>query len=234
MAKIVVVTKSLNEERNIAAFCDGHSFADAILIADGGSTDRTVEIAKKFDKVAVRNFHLRIKVLGDPAGFMNPEPQHINFLIDWATGEGADWIILDGCDCWPNPRLKRDARCILEETEEPAVHLHRLYIWGTDQYFPKMNTSHSLWAWRPSGIEIRYEEGGEKKSCFDAKMAGVNARLARKIDFPYCCLHYFAPDEETVSKKLARYAAWGHPQVHPLKGIYAPPESLPSWATEEV
>jgi hypothetical protein len=212
--KIVVVTKSLNEERNIENFCRGYDFADAILVADGGSTDRTVELAQKFANVKVRNFPLRIEMPDDPAGFMNPEPQHLNFCVDWAVEEKTDWIILDGCDCWPNPRLNRDARGIMSGTPEPIIFVRRLYIWGQDEFFTKISRPVSLWAWRPAEANIRSEEPVGAFTCFDTKMIGVEGP---RMDLPppYCCLHYFCPDEETVQMKLKRYAAWGYPQTHP-------------------
>lgn len=229
--KIVTVTKTLNEERNIAHFCAAYEWADMILIADGGSEDDTLEIAGHFPNVHTRDFDKRVDL---PDGsFMNPEPEHLNFIIEWAIQENADWIILDGADCWPNPALERDARGILEKAREPAVHLHRLYLWGQDEYFPKYNRKRfALWAWRPGKLTIACEENG-KTTCFDAPMLGIEPNRALNLPMPpYCCLHHFAPDEATVQFKMKRYAAWGHPQVHPLESIYAPARPLPGWVYE--
>jgi len=227
--KIVVVTKVLNEERNIERFCQGYDFADAILVADGGSTDRTVELAQRFDNVQVRDFPLRIEMPDDPAGFMNPEPQHINFVIDWAIEEKADWICLDGADCWPNSRLRLEARTIMEEVIEPMIYVHRLYIWGHDRVFIKLGQEQTLWAWRPERVNVRSEELGQI-SCFDSKMIGMKGPRKR-LPIPYICLHYFCPDEETVQMKMRRYAAWGYPQIHPLEA-FGPLVKLPREALE--
>lgn len=227
--KIIAATKTLNEERNIANFCRGYDWADVILVADGGSIDQTAKIASHFPNVHIRDFEHRIDMPGTPEGFMNPEPKHINFLVDWAVEEHADWIVLDGADCWPNPRLKREARQLFEETDRDAVHLHRLYIWGTDEYFPKYNGGgYALWAWRPDRLDIRCEENSD--TCFDSQMVGIDLLRALILYPPFCLLHYFAPDEGAVQMKSRRYGAWGHPQVHPLDSIYAPPEPLPEWA----
>lgn len=230
MVKIVTVTKTLNEARNIESFCLGYAFADLILVADGGSADRTVDLARQFSNVRVRAFTERVQLPADPSGFMNPEPRHLNFCIDWAKEEGADWIILDGCDCWPNPALQRDAREILESTQHPIVSLDRLYLWGIDEYFPKYNVGASLWAWQPAKADISCAE--TTNDCFGSAMIGIKIELARVLEAPYCCLHYCYPDEATVKLKMQRYAAWGHPQVHPLRSIYAPPVPLPGWACE--
>lgn len=216
--KIVVITKSLNEERNIERFCRGYDFADAVLIADGGSTDKTIELAQQFGNVKVRDFPLKIEMPDDPIGFMNPEPQHINFCIDWAIEEGADWIGLDGCDCWPNPRLNREARNIISHAAEPMIFTVRLYIWGQDEFFTKMSRPVSLWFWQPAKVNIRNEEPEGAFTCFNTKMLGIEGpRL--ELAPPLVLLHYFCPDEKTVQEKLSRYAAWGFPQVHPRKAF---------------
>jgi len=226
--KIVGIARTLNEEHNIANFCTGYDWCDMILVADGGSSDETVEIAERFPDVYVREFAGRIDVPDDLSDFMNPQPQHLNFLIDWANiEEEADWIVLDDVDCWPNPAMKANARFILEGTSQPAVHLYRLYMWGADQYFPKYNVDQSLWAWQPDMIDIRCDEEGETFA--DAMISGIDPSQALLLDPPYVCLHHFAPDEDALQRKMARYASWGRPQVHPLESIYAPPEPLPEW-----
>ncbi|GAH78398.1 unnamed protein product, partial [marine sediment metagenome] len=44
--KIMATTRTRNEEKNIARFVMSYQWADKVLIADGGSTDDTVKIAK--------------------------------------------------------------------------------------------------------------------------------------------------------------------------------------------
>ena len=225
-SKIVATVRTLNEERNIAHFCAAYAWADAVLVADGGSEDRTVEIAGYFPHVLVRAFEERVET--SDGSFMNPEPRHVNFLINWALEEEADWIIFDDADCWPNPALNRKARAILEGTDKPMVYLHRLYLWGQDEYFPKYNICTALWAWQPNEVDVFWEEKGLTN--FESQVRGVDPERALHLEAPpYCCLHYFAPDEVEVQRKMARYEAWVYPQVHPLQSIYAPPEPLPEW-----
>jgi len=228
--KIVVITPVLNEEDNIVHFCQNYDFADAILVSDGGCTDETIALAKQFSNVKVREFKIRIPLPRDPVGFMNPEPHHYNFLVDWAEEEGYDWLILDGNDCWPNPLLRRDARRILEETKEPAIYLCRIYLWLNDQWFPRMSQyGTSNWAWRRGSITARCDE--HNMTFFESAIPVVPKELARELVFPYCCLHYNSLTEDRVKARMERYKAWRpHIQpVHPLKSIYAPAESLPDW-----
>ena len=79
MPQYSIVLATFNEEKNLKACLKSvKDIADEIVIVDGTSTDKTVEIAKKFDaKVIVRE---------------NPKIFHINKqkAIDAAT---KDWII---------------------------------------------------------------------------------------------------------------------------------------------
>lgn len=56
--KICVYAISKNEEKFVLRFCDAAKEADLILIADTGSTDATVSIAKQHDNVAVVPIHI--------------------------------------------------------------------------------------------------------------------------------------------------------------------------------
>lgn len=229
--KIVAAVRTLNEARNVADFCAAYDWADMVLVADGGSTDETVRIAEHFPNVWVREFEERVD-LGD-GYLMNPQGQHLNFLIDWAVEEGTDWIVFDDCDCTPNPALKRDGREILESVERPVVGAFRLHLWGSDQYFPKMSLEMgeigtSLWAWRPGQYEIRGNDENDQLELVDVPPYDDKARF--NLDGPpYCLLHRSWPDEETIARKWAFYKARNIPVTHPLKGIYAPPEPVPGW-----
>jgi len=229
--KVVTIVRTLNEEENIARFCLHHRFSDLVLVADGGSTDRTVEIAAKFDYVRVRKFEQRIPL---PDGsFMNPEPAHFNSLIDWATEEGADWVVYDDCDSHPNRELRQDARYLMEfvagNTGCNGIMVNRLYLWGQAQYFPKASVGANQWAWMPERVTVRCQ--GEGNSFFETVIPTIGPAYELSAP-PYCLLHHYAPNEEAVQEKMRRYEAWGRPQTHPLKSIYAPPETLPEWARE--
>jgi glycosyltransferase involved in cell wall biosynthesis len=224
---IIACVRTLNEERNIPHFCAGYDWADKILIADGGSDDWTKKTARLFPNVWIRDFETRFEL--EDGTWMNPEPEHINFLLEWAIDEGADWIVFDDADCWPNPALKRDARQILESAWEPSVFLYRLYLWGEDEYFPKYNVKSSIWAWKPDEMVIFWDEH-KANNFFQGMIIEVDHDKVLHLSAPpYACLHNFAPDEETIQKKMDRYASWGHPIKHPLESIYAPAEPLPKW-----
>lgn len=228
--KIIAINKTLNESRHISRYCRWNNFCDLILVADGGSQDDTVARARQYPNVRVREFKERIEFAD--GSFMNPEPAHFNFLIEWAEEEGADWIILTGCDEWPNLPLYREAYDIIKAAHHRGflgIAVPRLYMWNDNKYFPRINQINpALWAWS-TRFKVRCDENGN--SFFDSVMPGPSQEEIINRYQPYALMHYYAGDEITPDK-LARYAAWGHPQIHPLESIYAPPEPLPDWARE--
>jgi len=227
--KIVVVVRTKNEVRNIARFCAAYKeCADLILVADGGSEDYTVPIAKCFNNVKVRHFEERIEF---PGGlWRNPHGKHMNFMFDWAVDEGADWIIFDDCDSVPTATLKENIREIMTSAVHPTIFADRLYIWGRNKYFPKLNESWTpLYAWRPEAGIVAEERN--PIACQILNIPPVEERVILKP--PLCCLHYFCPDKETAQAKLDFYITIGEQKdaTHPLE-FGGPLEDLPEWAHE--
>jgi hypothetical protein len=228
--KTVVIVRTLDEEINIARFCRCYAGADKILIADGGSVDRTLEIAAGFPNVEIR--HFRQRTFYGNGVFFNPEGSHINFLIDWAVLEHApDWLIFDDCDCVPTEALWMAMFDILAATESLAC-AYKLYVFGEDEYLPLMSLpGQCLWAWRPGELPgVRADESiPETQFGF----VGVPPKRARgRVDLspPFVLLHYFAPTPAERARKMARYAARGTPQVQLRQTEYWPPQPLPAWA----
>lgn len=91
----VIICK--NEEHNIEACLESVRWCDEIVVVDSGSTDRTVELAKKFTPKVI--FH-------EWPGYVAQK----NYALDQATG---DWILSLDADerCTPELRdaLKREA-----------------------------------------------------------------------------------------------------------------------------
>lgn len=229
--RVIVLARTLNEEQNIARFCRCYAQADKILVADGGSTDRTVELAGQFENVEIRHFRERTQYPGSV--IFNPETHHINFLIDWAVREQSpDWLVNDDVDCVPTAALHGDMFSLLAACSVPVVCAYRLYVWGSQFYLPKMSLyGQSLWAWRPGDqSDIR---GDESLPEIEYGFTGVPSRDSpKRVDLaaPFCLLHYFAPSEAEYARKARRYAARGTPYKPIRETEYWPPEPLPTWA----
>jgi hypothetical protein len=233
--KIVVAVRTRNEESNIERFCWSYRDADAILVADGGSTDSTIRLANNFSNVIVRPFEELTQMSNGHV--RNNDSDHTNFLMRWAREEQADFVLNDDCDSVPNYLLRNDYRRIIEETEANYLLAVRLYLWGTDAHFPNMakpGADHnswetSLWGWRgnqelstvnvPPAFTFRIGDMDVHDFRNDAK--------TQEIFPPYCLLHHSWKNDEQVEQKLAVYRESGlipfmlHPKVFagPLEGL---------------
>ncbi len=206
--KVIVTVRTRNEAERIERFVMSYQWADKILVADGGSTDDTVSIAQSLPKTEVRKFGMRV-ASDDGRVWRNPHGRHINFLIDWAEEEGADWIIFDDVDCIPNYKMKKLGRLIFigaTEALRDYIMVNRVYFYKEESYFeeltkPTGDWTPSLWAWR-ANKDIRAKEEDGWEHYIDIHLEGLHRS---DVYPPYCLLHYFYPDDEFMKKKLDFY-----------------------------
>jgi glycosyltransferase involved in cell wall biosynthesis len=227
--KVVTVVRTLNESANVERFCYCYrDIADEILIADGGSSDDTIEKASKIPKVSVRPFEEKV-IHKDGITWSNPRGKHCNFLFDWALERGADWIIFDDCDCVPTVALQEHGRTILEECKENMVFAFRMFVKYDTHWYPSMNyAGQSLWAWRRF-VNVRADE---KLPAYFTML--IPESPTSRLIHPFALLHYFYPDEETIRKKLDFYLITedlgaGVVPNHP-SSFMGREELLPEWA----
>lgn len=111
MLSVIVIT--LNEEKNIKRCLDSiKNLVDEIVVVDSGSTDKTVEIAKKFGaKVYERKFD----------NYANQK----NFATEKSTGE---WILSLDADEEISPELRREIMAQLTKNEYVAFSIPRKNI----------------------------------------------------------------------------------------------------------
>ncbi|MFH1832981.1 MAG: glycosyltransferase family 2 protein [Candidatus Levyibacteriota bacterium] len=108
MPKISVVLAVLNEEKNLSTCLDSvKDFADEIVIVDGSSTDKTVEIAKKYGA--------RIEITANLQNF------HINKqkAIDMANGE---WVLQLDADERVTPSLCDEIKNQISKIKDNEVN----------------------------------------------------------------------------------------------------------------
>jgi len=219
--KVVVCVRTLQEENNIDRFCRSYDWADEILISDGGSTDKTIELARWYPNTKIH--HFPDKIWHTDKIFSNPRGKHINYLIDWAHREKADWIIFDDCDCVPTLALRASAKSFMLNSEFDMMFAYRMFVMG-DRYFPNMSRKQSLWAWK-SEVPVRADENRPTIHMI------IPERYIEYLKEPLALLHYFYPDEETFKRKKAQYILTGEvlPDFNP-KTQFGPLEALPEWA----
>lgn len=236
--KIFVLLRTRNEEENVERFCKAYSWADKILLADGGSTDGTLEKASKFPNVEIRNYSVFMKMRN---GYIRtPHGSHLNFLIDWAFIENdADWVIQDDCDCFPNYKVKEDARRLMETTDKDFIYITRLYLWKDEGHFPQLampsgDYTPSLWAWRKKYPRLRFraDRVAEYKSHQEFVFIPEEKDIL-KLAPPYALLHCPWQTDEMVGRKLKFYRESGQIEKmeHPLN-FGGRLEPLPEWAME--
>src|SRR3990167_2398362 len=218
MEKIIVIVRTRDEAHRIGQFCASYRDADMILVADGGSLDNTIEIARTFSNVEIQNYTGRVEL------------QH------------GLWRNND-CDCVPNFLLKQDYRTILAETDKDFVLAVRLYLWGTDQHFPYMakpEVNHviyepSLWAWRGS-IDFWTVDA---PPAYTFRIGGMPVKDlhydAETLDLlpPYCLIHKSWDDPVRVEKKIQYYRESGFipGMLHPME-FAGPLEPIPDFLRE--
>lgn len=104
MTKISAIIPTLNEEVHIEDAIQSVSFADEIIVIDSFSTDKTVELAKKYDvKIIKREFD----------DFSSQK----NYAIDAAS---HPWIYMLDADERVTPKLKEE---ILAAVKDPKGHV---------------------------------------------------------------------------------------------------------------
>lgn len=233
---VATVCRIVDESAHIKRFLKHYSeISDVILLADGGSSDDTLELARKYRKVRIRHFTERVERNGI---WRNPEGKHLNFMADWATKAGADWIINDDCDSAPNKELRSSValRSLMKNPDVDIIKVPRMYLWGTEQWFPNLSGVGEdmregdwtgVWAFRPN--KIRWQEKDPyANELTNPHLEGLNVA---KLNFPQALLHYFCLNEDLVQRKLTFYR--DSEQVpnmpHPLDSC-GPVEALPEWA----
>ncbi|MCD6098556.1 glycosyltransferase family 2 protein [bacterium] len=150
---VILVVK--NEEQNIARCLRTVSFADEILVADSGSTDRTVEIASRFtNKIFdVEKFH-----------FSGTK----QFLLEKATSDWALWI---DADEWLTPELERSIKDVLRTRSDYSGY----YILRQSCYLGRW-MKHS--GWYPDWVLRLFRR---EEASFDGKAVHEGVNLTGKV-----------------------------------------------------
>ncbi|MDX3904406.1 MAG: glycosyltransferase family 2 protein [Pigmentiphaga sp.] len=177
---VIIITR--NEARNLAECLESVRFADEIVVVDSGSTDDTVDIARRHGA--------RVEITTDWPGF---GPQK-NRALDLATG---DWVLSLDADERVTPEL---AAAIGQALRSPA---HDAYDMPRLSSFCGRFIRHS--GWWPDRV-LRLFRRGTARFTDDLVHEKVVAGGSVGHLTPHL-LHYTYPDLDSAIAKMNRYSS---------------------------
>lgn len=181
---VSVAIVTFNEEKHIAACVESASWADEVIVVDGGSNDKTVEIAKK----------LGAKVCG-----VKNDPLMKRMMNAAFAKCTSDWVVSLDADETITPELKNEIEKTIDSNPEIAAY-----------YIPRRNIIFGKWIahtrWYPD-YQLRLFRRGLAK--FPAK--NVHEELSVNGEIGYLTADIRHLNYETVEqfiKKLNNYTTY--------------------------
>lgn len=190
MKKISVAIATFNEETNLGRCLESvASWVDEIVVVDGSSTDRTVEIAKKYtDKVFIAD---------------NPEMFHINKqkALDKCSGK---WILQLDADEIVSEELKEE---ITQATSSQLI---------AGYFIPRKNFFMGRWMRKgglyPDYVVRLFQKGKGQLPCKDVH---EQVKITGKTDYlKHDLLHYPYPDFSKYLQKADIYTSLTAKNLH--------------------
>lgn len=227
---VVIGTRCLNEESLLPVFLANFDFPYTdvtIVIADGGSIDRSKEIALSDPRVTWYDFPERVP--GKNGGWRNPEGKHMNFLIDKCEALKPDWLWITETDAIPNLNLQKAVPDILAEMEARKEGLLQTWLCyvapGSKEHYPNLMQGPGYTAWKPGA--------GRANDKLDFEGQGdlhVLSSVSNALSKEFSRIHLTWETEELIERKTAFYKEvhgldTGHPDTR-----CGPREALPEWA----
>lgn len=181
LAKISVITLTLNEQHNIADCLASVSWADQLIVVDSGSTDNTVSLARQFTQDVLE---VEWKGYG---GTRNEALQHAS----------SDWVLWLDADERVPPELADEIRMIVAGNDERFAG----YDVARRAYFLGKWIKHC--GWYPSRVTrlFRRSKGRFTESNVHEQLLLDGERGHLKNDL----IHLTDPDLEHYFRKFNRY-----------------------------
>jgi len=184
MEKITAIIPCFNEEHNIEGAIESCMFADEIIVVDSFSTDKTVEIIKKYPNVKL----------------LQHEYEHSAAQKNWTIPQANnDWIFLLDADERTNTALIEEIKNIVNSAE------HVAYWIGRDNYFMDQKLNH-IWSgdavirlFRKS--QCKYQN---KHVHAEIETEGTIGKLKQKLKHDT----YFGKGLTAHLRKGERYTTW--------------------------
>lgn len=186
--RLSVAIITLNEEHNLADCLASVSFADEIVVVDGGSSDRTCEIA--------RDAGARVITHGEWTGFGAQK----NFAIDACTG---DWILSIDADERVPVALRDEIDATLRNPASDVYEMPRR------SYYCGRFMQHS--GWWPDYVRRLFRRGAARFSSAPVHESLQTDRPIGRLRNPL--EHWSFRTMEQVLDKVNRYSSLSAPTV---------------------
>lgn len=180
---VVIITK--NEADNIKDCLQSVEWADEIVVFDSGSTDCTLDIARRYTD--------KIYMDGDWPGF-GPQRRRAQ------EKAGGDWILALDADEVVTPELKEEILVALKKDNRSHVYFLPRLTWSFGSFI-----RHS--GWHPDYVARLYPR---ENAQYDEALVHEKLEIAPDMSKVYLkgnLLHFTFRDLEHWVKKTARYAA---------------------------
>jgi glycosyltransferase involved in cell wall biosynthesis len=190
MATLSVITITLNEERNIEACLESVRWADEIIVLDSGSTDRTVQLARRFTK---KVFSVKWKGYG----------ANRNIGLDRAK---CEWVLWLDADERVTPELSEEIQEILRR-DDPEI---AGYAVARRAYFLGRWIRHC--GWYPSRVTRVFRRA---KARFTENLVHEELRVNGTIvPSRHDLVHYTDPDLQHYFQKFNLYTSLAARDMH--------------------
>jgi len=180
-SSISAILITLNEENNIARCLESVSFCNKIIVIDGGSSDKTIEIAKSFGA--------EVEVKTQWQGFGAQK----SIALSLASG---DWVLSIDADEVVSPELKLEILQAIDQDRINGFFINRL--------------SNFLGHWmRHGGWRPDYILRLARRNVCQFDLAPIHEKMIVNGPTGYLhgkLLHYSYPTIDKVLAKQARYA----------------------------
>ncbi|MBI3610832.1 MAG: glycosyltransferase family 2 protein [Nitrospirae bacterium] len=190
MERLTAIVPVFNEERNLDDCLRGLTWADEIMVVDSSSTDRTLEIAKRYtDRILIHEHK-------------NPAAQRA-----WAVSQAAhDWVLVVDADERLTDSLQQEIRQLLKTG--PALDGYRIrrvsYVWGR-------RIRYCGWQ-RDYVLRLFNRRRGQYKESEVHEEVVIATRRAGSLQHPL--IHYTYRDLKHYFEKFQRYTDWGALQLY--------------------
>jgi glycosyltransferase involved in cell wall biosynthesis len=183
MSRLSVITLTLNEEHNIEACLESVRWADEIIVIDAGSTDRTLELARKYTS------HVEVLPWRGYGAARNS-------ALDRTTG---DWILWLDADERVTPELAGEIREVVAAGEGKADG----YAIPRRAYFCGKWIRHC--GWYPSRVVRLFRRGSARFS--ETRVHEELVIAGRVADSRHDLLHFTDPDMKHYFAKFNTYTS---------------------------